>query len=206
MKTLLSLAFVLISSLTMLANGPVNYSATVVDQYTFVLKLDEVINADIQVKIADQRGYILYEEQLAQHSIDYRKYDLRNLPSGNYVLLVEFDNQIKVQPILKTRASLELDNNLAETVLMPSLNYDEGYMNANFFTEGAIAIGVKILDNEGNLVYAEDQQLASPFHKRYDLTQLPTGAYTFRIQINNGITKLNFTEQVYVEDAALAAN
>lgn len=175
------------------------------DEHSFVLRLDQVTDAGIQVQIKDQRGFVLHEEELSQQQAKNRRYDLRNLPAGNYVMIVDFDNQIKVQPIIKSNTAIEVDNDLAETVIKPSLNYSNGLLDANFFAGAATAVDVKIQDNEGLVVYQEHQALDSPFHKRYNLTQLPFGEYTFYFKVNYGIAQLNFSEHISIQ-ADLAAN
>ncbi|MEM7575045.1 MAG: hypothetical protein AAF433_19220 [Bacteroidota bacterium] len=206
MKSILSLTLLLWSTLLLVAASPINFSTTVLDEHSFVLRLEQVIDTEIQVQIKDQRGFVLHEEGLSQQQAKSRRYDLRNLPAGNYVMIVDFDNQIKVQPIVKSATAIEVDNDLAETVIKPSLNYNNGLLDANFFAGAASAVDVKIQDDEGQVVYQERQELDSPFHKRYNLTQLPWGEYTFYFKVNyDGIPQLNFSERISIQ-ANLAAN
>jgi len=118
-KVLITTAMLCLVSMITMANEVPVFSIEIADQNSIALQLTNVNEPEIQVTLKDSYGVVLHDETLTQSNVNHRKYNFKNLPVGNYVLMVAYDDIIKVQSINKGYGTLEIDADNLQTIFQP---------------------------------------------------------------------------------------
>ena len=160
------------------------------------LQLTNVIETQIQVSIKDLNGVTLYDDTLSKHKINHRKYDLRNLPIGSYSVIVTYDKMMKIQKIKKQHNSIKIEKDTVQTIFKPTFNEHSDYLDLNILSLSKQNIYLKIEDDEGRIIYTNQNQINGSYQKRFNLSQLPEGSYIFTVEfIKDNINK-EFTKSI----------
>jgi len=160
------------------------------------LQLTNVIETQIQVSIKDLNGVTLYDDTLSKHKINHRKYDLRNLPIGSYSVIVTYDKMMKIQKIKKQHNSIKIEKDTVQTIFKPTYKEHSDYLDLNILSLSKQNIYLKIEDDEGRIIYTNQNQINGSYQKRFNLSQLPEGSYIFTVEfIKDNINK-EFTKSI----------
>jgi len=118
-KVLIVTAMLCLTSMITMANEQPVFSVEIADKNTIALQLKNVNEPEIQVTLKDSYGVVLHDETLTESNANHRKYNFRNLPTGSYVLVVAYDDVIKVQSIKKEYKTLEIETDNLQTIYRP---------------------------------------------------------------------------------------
>ena len=194
----------LISMVTM-ANELFVFSVKKTDVNTIALQLTHVNQPEINVNLKDANGNTLYQETLEQNRLEERKYDLHQLPFGDYTLIVAYDHVLKIQPIRKDYNSLEISADEVYTIFQPTFRQHDEYVDLNMLCLGKQKLAVRITDSEGNVIHSERNLSNGSFQKRFNFSQLTKGNYTITLGIDDAIINKEF-KQLIKWSPAIAAN
>lgn len=155
---------------------------TLVENKTITVYFDSNQSKTLKISIIDQAGYVLHNEEVETLSRRSRKYNLENLPFGNYTLKIESDQSI-------TYEAFELDREKStivgqRTLYKPSLEFSDNKWKLNLLALGK-KVDIKILDSEFESVYKETVTNKPNVSKAFDLSELPTGVYTLSVKVGN---------------------
>ena len=126
-KMILNTVLFSMFSLITLASNISELTVKISDPNTIALNVSNVIDAEIHVTLKDAFGETLHDETLAQNNINSRKYNLRQLPTGNYTLLVSYDDVIKIQSIKKENSHIETIS--MQTITSPKFIQHKEYVD-----------------------------------------------------------------------------
>jgi len=195
-KVLITTAMLCLVSIVAMANELSVFSVKIADKNTIALQLSNVIQNQIQVVLKDSDGFTLHVETLDLSDLNQRKYDLSTLPSGSYTLMVTYDDIIKVQTINKKYKTLEIAAEDLQTIFHPTFRQHSKFVDLNMIALSDQKVHLKIRDGEGRLIYDESNQLNGSFQKRFNLSQLDEGSYTFVVEIVGDNINKEFKEFV----------
>lgn len=160
------------------------------DKNSFSLQLLNVKNPKIQVSFKDSKGYTLYNETVLQPSLNKKKFNIKDLPSGIYTLIVAYDNIIKIQPIVKGNKAIEIKAEDAQTIYEPVFRQHSDYLDINMLCLKKMKYSLSIMDSEGHVIYSGATDPNKSLQKRFNLSSLASGRYTFSVEVNeDGIYK-----------------
>ncbi len=182
------------------ASGGADFQAEVSDPNTFVLKLQNPGEQKIRVSFLDLDGVTLHEELYSRSQVD-RKYNLKNLPEGSYVLVVENDGLIQLQPITKTEDWLIIDADSAQTILPPQIDISARYLNVSMDFPSDTHVYVQMEDHFGQVLYEGDFNSREQLQTRFDLNQLGTGDYSFSVFVEGNVFDHQYTEIINLAGA-----
>lgn len=135
----------------------------------------------IHAVMRDEAGNVLIDETF-ENTKSLRKYNLKGLQDGNYVL--ELSNEFKIEETSFTifRNEVIISPKVA-TQFKPVMSTGDGYLDVNLLNLGSNA-SISIADERNNVVF--QQKLDAPaVHKRFDLSKLAQGDYVATIWVNN---------------------
>ena len=153
----------------------------------FTLILNDLNLQQVQIFIKDENDVILYEEDLNITSGYLKKYDLNQLPKGDYVLEIESRNVIKVIPFEVSGATLFFDETRENKIFKPYIRQRGGFIDVMFKGSEVDATQVSIYDEDGQLLKKERMPAGSNIERIYDLSQLPNGKYSITFQRANRV-------------------
>jgi hypothetical protein len=180
---LLSISFILcISYFNLAAGTDTSFSVTTDENNYLVVNVNTALQEDIEVTIKDSYGAEIYSETIDANKIRNRKYDINDIKDGIYTLLLELDNEIKVQKIKKANQNIEIFSEDRFKVFKPTIQENNGVVSVTMLQfHGDFEI--KIYDQDGKIIFKEEHDARGSFKSRYNLTTLPGGNYNFIIDV-----------------------
>lgn len=189
-KFLISTALLCFISNITIANEGATFSVNVAEKNMINLQFSDANKSQIEVTIIDVFGIILLDEVLTQKKVNHRKYDLNNLPIGDYTLVVAYDDVIKIQTIKKDIDSIEIESDKVQTIYEPTIRQHDKYVDLNMASNANQKVYLEIRDFEGHVIYSDHNQSTGSLEKRFNLENLESGQYTFALgMIGIGINK-----------------
>ncbi len=160
------------------------YSTIKVTAVKMNLKVDVAKTLDeiVDVTIEDAEGFVLQNDRI-EKGATRKRYNMRNLPAGQYRLIV-LKNRVKmIQPFSINSEEitiLETDRTFNQ---LPQVVLKGTKLEVRVFSSEKENATLKIVDNQG-LTAFEQAFDAKTFAKRYDLSKLPKGVYFVELVVD----------------------
>lgn len=183
------LAITLISTTVKADNGSFSYDlgggtnlkiSAIENTKTVVVSLTNVTNEEVTIELEGVEGTLVTDNVKGKPNFS-KKYNLVNLESGSYRVVVTKKATKTVQPFELTSKSLVLFESERKEKFLPSLNQNGMKIDVNVLLGNYSNIKVNIYDNEGRKVYDDINYVVMLLHKRYDLSKLPSGGYVVEV-------------------------
>lgn len=152
---------------------------TAADAKKFSLELANIEAGATTVTLFDANGVALINEKAGKNTYG-KVFNLVNLPTGSYELVITTTNRDIVQPIELTFEGVEMDATKRKVYFAPAILTNETNLDISFFRGKITDVSLAIYqDNE--LVFEEDFDNVIKVERRYDLTSLPKGKYNVMV-------------------------
>lgn len=161
----------------------IEMSVTGVKSFRLVLK-DEVAN--IQIKIKDQFGQVLYKE-LVENPIAYnRVFNVSPLPAGDYDLELEFPNKHQIIPLKISNNQVKLDTLDTKEYFKPTIRQKGTNVTVSMLNVTRDPVTILIYDKRTSELLSQ-QRFGKELNvgKRFDFSQVGTGKYLISMRCNN---------------------
>ena len=156
----------------------VNFSTT---DKTLKISVKNINAESVAIYLEDTEGYSLVSETVQVTPNFVKAYRLENLPNGKYHFTVKRNGSKVVQYFDITTLGITLSENEREETLLPSLTQKGDKVFVSSFVKTGGKTSVRILNNEGGLVF-EDAYSDAILRKTFDLAKLQPGVYFFEVQ------------------------
>ncbi len=193
-KFIITALIVCFSNIAM-AKGGVEFKAEASGNNTFVLKLQNPEQETIRVSLKDLNGVTLHKEMYSQTGVNH-PYNLKNLPEGRYILVVQYDDLIQMQPIKKQDDVLLIEDDSIQTILPPQIDQSAGYLDVKMIYPTNLSVYLEIKDDLGNVLYGRRVRSNGEVQKRFNLKQLESGEYQFSLDIDGPLVDHRYTEHI----------
>jgi hypothetical protein len=170
-------------SLVSMAKDMPTFSVEVLERSALVLQITDAKEKEIQVTLKDDNGNTIHSETLTSSNLVQQKYNLKELPVGDYFLVVTYGTVIKVQPIKKGYTTLEINAEDLRTIYQPTIKQHSTYLDLNMLCHSNQKISLEIRDSEGHVIYKETIQQKGALQRRFNLFVLDKDLYTFTVSI-----------------------
>lgn len=188
MKTQLFILIFSIASLSVFASG--NPSVYAEKNKSLIIQTNTWKSAKVNVQIKEATGVTILEETLISAKAG-RKYNLKNLPDGQYTLEMSDDLRITTQNFYISNNEVVVANDI-NTIYKPFILTGDNNVDVNLMTLGKSAL-LNISDKDNNIVFAQKLE-ATAVHKRFDVSSLASGSYTVNIAMNGRSFTHEFTK------------
>lgn len=195
-KFIVAIAMVCLLVNNVMATDSSDFSLEVNNENMIDLQLNNVSESEVQVSLKDDHGITLIRETLSIKNLNLRKYDLSELPDGNYTLTVAYDQVVKVQKINKKFSALVVSERELHTILKPTFREHSNFVDLRMANNSNQQVSVKIRDSEGRTIYKEKKINSEDFVKRFDLSQLQDGTYTIAVKVIGEEITREFTKMI----------
>lgn len=137
-------------------------------------------NSDrVKVTIYDADSNVIFSEQIKQESSFVRPYNLKNLPYGEYTVVLEDRNGRTEEKISYNKKSTEVFASIINK------KDSRGAMVA-LFSKDATEVTYRILDDQKNVLYSEVHNVKGQDTKVFNLEKI-LGAVTIEVSDSNGL-------------------
>ncbi len=144
----------------------------------------------VLVQIKDLSGAIILDEIILK-SASARKYNLINLPDGQYSIEMSSDLKITTRNFEVNGKEINLSTDI-QTIYKPVVIWTDQTLDINLLTLGKRAV-INIVDGRNNTILSQKHN-TSALHKRYNISALPEGDYTVNVEMNGRSFYFNYTK------------
>lgn len=156
-------------------------------QKNIVLDLSQWKNQSVNITISNDLDEKIFSEICPNKK--FRKYNLNNLPSGNYKVTIEDNQKIAIQEFIIAKNSISINSDTRE-IFKPQFVIKENEWSLQALAQDNKS-KIYISDENGDIIYEES--IAKPsLTRRYDVSKLPSGRY----EINYSIDGRTFSQNV----------
>ena len=175
-KSLITSLFVFLWSLSSVLANPGDAAKV------FALNLSSWNSAKVDVKVVDQYGSIVFEEEIVGGA-KTRNYKFSDLPRGIYTIQVSDSQRMVKYPIQITNLGIVEGSN-AKEVFKPSfkVSNQQGMFNVLALNE---RVKISIADATGEVFFQEQIKNKPTVNRSYDLSKLPAGAYVMTVLVGD---------------------
>ena len=201
-STLRNLAVLLLLFITTasFAGSNPKFSIQKISKTAFVLNLNNEKETIVSIVLKDMSQYVLLEETLDLSKATHRQYNLKNLPSGEYTLIVDFGSVIKVQSLKMDFNELQFKKSDLTTFYKPVFNFDQDYLDVNMLCMDLKRVRFEFADEAGNVNYAKTVKVENTVGRRFDLSQLDPGKYKLSLAVNERGINRSFSKEITIEE------
>ncbi len=138
--------------------------------------------SSVDVSIIDTDGTVLYRGAVAGKDGKVTAFNLKNLPDGQYFITADTDTWWMSQGMTVRGNTVNIDAQKVQQVTRPTLTaYEKNKIEMTLPTTNVAQTNVTIYDAQSQAVYQDTFKGAV---RRFDLSSLPQGAYTFVVGPN----------------------
>lgn len=152
-----------------------------------MISLETASTQPLEIKIQDKDGQVLYSERSSKKIIERHKYNVKDFPAGDYLIKVSQGNTIRIQPFIKEFEGLSVDQAKVLIYFNPIFNQKLDHVDMNLLCSHDFATTIQILDSNREVLYREDVRAGGKVEKRFDLSKLEQGSYTFLVRVSSSI-------------------
>lgn len=152
------------------------------DDNSIIVSFNSWKSESVKVDIVDTYGDIIYSERVTSFD-GQKRYQLSQLPSGDYTVRTSDDLRIEKQVVSIDRGSV-VDISDLTVAYKPVITASTDYIDVNYLTNGKRS-SVTLVNNLGETVYTNAYN-GTTLNKRFDITSLPAGEYN--VIVSNGET------------------
>jgi len=173
LKNLLFAAAILFSSVASFANT--NPTLSLDEGKVLVVNLNDWVNSNVEISIKDLNGAILHNDSFQNKSTVGRKYNLKNLPYGQYTLVIESADKKAIHKLEVTNNTVEMQPLSSKMIFKPHVTINENSISLNLLALGEDMF-ISISD-QNEPFFSVAYKNMSTVNKRFDTSELPAGRY-----------------------------
>ena len=144
-----------------------------------------------KLTIYDSKRAVLFRDKILKTSDFRQRFDLSELPDGNYSFEIEHGNRIKSYTFSIAEGEVQIDDQ-SVAIYKPVIIQDNRKMDVSLLNLKGEAVTLDIYDALGNKLIDQSFSGEQSIAGRYDLSRLPSGNYQVVIRTADRV----FTEVV----------
>ncbi len=148
---------------------------------TIMVTLNNNSNGDVTVSLEDALGANFATDKVKSTTRFAKKYNLAQLETGKYRLVVTKNFVKTIQPFELTNSNIVLNELERREKFLPSIKHSGDVLDVNVLLGNYSNIIVKIYGNDGLVSFEDKNYVVLTLHKRFDLSKLPAGAYVVEV-------------------------
>jgi len=185
MKKFLFIVAVLTSIVTTAKGGELNMRVCAINAKTINLVLRNA-DGDIQVSIKDNKGFKLYSKNFQSLYVS-KKFDLRTLETGDYIIEVKGQTKIIVMPFTVEANHVKIKSNFETIFHRPNVRLENDNVLISILANENESLEIKLYDDYANLLYFEEIVGKVNLKRTLNISKLINGEYSLVIKSGNKI-------------------
>lgn len=146
-----------------------------------IVNINNIQNDVVKVTLEGNDGTVLFTEEVSKVGRFAKKLNLSQLESGSYKLIVRKNLTKTIQPFDLTDTGVQLNENERKEKFLPAIFQRGNMVDVNCLASNYTNVYVRIYDNEGRLVFENANYVVFQVQKRFNLSNLPAGAYVVEV-------------------------
>lgn len=145
------------------------------------------LKEEAKIRLQDEEGIILLEEQIQEEGSYSKIYNLNNLPEGTYYMSIRTRTKETVQPLQLTEQGVNVDVNKRKSFFSPVIRSTNDHVDISLYNGKIADVKVSILDAGRDVVYEESLENVLLVQKRYSTKKLKWGNYIMLVKTPNDV-------------------
>ena len=137
------------------------------------IELMNVIEGETLV-VKDNKGEILFFEELNKSVKYQRVFSFKELPKGIYFVENRSLNKIEVNPLVVKEDGVDLLKESSKTYLTPQVNLEDKILTIDVDNYSKVPVSIYIYDEFGVLQYSTENNTQTFVHRSYEISSLHT--------------------------------
>lgn len=133
-----------------------------------------------EIRLLANDGSIVFQETVRQSRYS-RVFDLSKMAEGEYKAIVAHNGKETVQPFAVQADAIELDPVRASVVVLPQIKVEGDAVELRMANQQISKVRVAIVRTDGELIFEDLLPATAQVQRRYNLSRLPKGSYTFAV-------------------------
>lgn len=154
---------------------------TGLDKLSLVME-DLSLGTEATVSIEDTKGFVLISEEVKKTNSFAKVFNLKNLPAGDYKMVINTQTRKTIQPITLTEKDITVDVNKRKVIFHPTIRMNESFLDVTWLGNRISDVKVSISNEQGVVVFGDNIKNVFKIEKRYNVAQLERGVYTVRVK------------------------
>lgn len=150
---------------------------------SLALYLDNVSTQSVSVNIIDRSGIIVFGSEKKVAKRFSQKYNLENLPNGDYTLRVATFTRIIEQPITINNSGVTMNQQEEKIIFKPMIKMNGQYLEINHLADYK-TVTLKILNDSNQKIYSTSIDNQLKIHKSFNLSKLEKGKYSLVYRVD----------------------
>lgn len=147
---------------------------------TFVLHLANTKGGQVTINLLDESQKLLFCDESDGKQPFSKKYNLSDLPNGDYLLELEYQTSIKLQPIRVSGNFVLIDPSLQKTLFKPVFAAGNGYVDITYLQVADTTAHLEVMDAASQSRHEERFGQIGSIRRRLDTSRLEPGQYQLR--------------------------
>lgn len=148
---------------------------------SIIVNLGTIEREVVSIVIRDNRGSMLVNETVKKTPNFIKKYNMSRLGNGEYTMTITKTTLRTTQPFKITDDGIVMTEMEKVEKFIPVVLLNNNKLDINVLLKDFSNITVNIYDNQGIRVKQEKLENALKLHRRYNISQLPVGAYIVEV-------------------------
>lgn len=161
----------------------------------FTLNLKDIRSENVVIRIIDVNGNVLIEEKVSNQKEYSKKFNLMNLPEGDYLVSISKSMMETIQPMKITYEGISADENSRTQKFKPAFVHNGNKLDINLLLPNSSAVKVTFVNEKGEEIFTDNNPSVQNFSKRFNLSQLEAGRYTVLVETRNDL----FSQKLVIE-------
>ena len=150
----------------------------------------------VLIQIKDNNEVILHQEKITNQKAFSKKFNLKNLPKGEYFLEISDEIKDVIQPIEVSDSNVEIDPLNRSEHYKPVYVFNHNMLAVNFLALKNDKLTVQISNSQNREIFTQEFETGGlPFGKRFDMSKLEKGKYTVKVIAKEGVYYKTITVQ-----------
>lgn len=172
----------------------------------FVMHVTSTEEKILYLTIKNPKEEVVFIETIAVNQQNEHKINLEELAWGEYVVLLEDEQVIQIQPFVMTANDLQIAVSERQSVFKPFLSRKHDFVDLNMLCMD-LKVQLRISDTKGHVIYSEILSNKNRvIEKRFNLSLLDDGAYKFTVKIMDVHTELLFDKDITISQQTASSS
>ena len=196
MKTIRKFVALLICLITTLTVAGISPEVTIKEtgQKSFTVYIDNTLGGKVDIYLKDVNGELLESDRMSKQEAITWKYNLENLPVGEYKLFIEDGAKTITQTIVVNEDHVAVPKNLRAEYFAPTVVLNDDNLDFTMLSPQETLVIIEIIHETGYKNYSVGTCEKGAVQRRFDISALEPGTYTIATHVEGQ----NF-ETVYYE-------
>lgn len=148
----------------------------------------------LTISLIDEDDVKLHNDILDEQDSFAKRYNLKNLPAGEYTIVIENNYFIKSQPIHVGGDDVKVMKEEEVTIYKPAIKRNGNFIDFDMLLLGDAKVVLKIVDYKGRSNFVEVIENEEWIQKRFNIGKLEEGDYSLTVSWRQGSTERNISE------------